>query len=135
VKGTLNDAGHHRSLPQIAKETVEDARRLVQLELQLVRDGLKAGLQAKAKYAAAGMGGILFFYFGMLFLLAAAAAGLAIVLPWWLALLIVGGAAIGLGALLAWMAVAGLKRGPGLIPPETVTKVREDGEWLLTQRS
>jgi putative superfamily III holin-X len=124
-----------RSLPQVVKETMEDARRLVQLEVQLVRDGVKTGVQAKAKYAVAGTGGALFLYFGMLFLLAAAAAGLAIVLPWWLALLIVAGAAIGLGALLAGVAVAGLKRGPGLIPPETVAKVREDGEWLLTQRS
>jgi hypothetical protein len=50
---------------------------------------------------------------GLLFLLAAGAAGLAIVLPWWLALLIVGLVLILGGAAAIGVSVSGLKGKPG----------------------
>jgi putative superfamily III holin-X len=94
-------------LPALLKKTAADARRLLQLQGQLVVDTVRTLARKKALYGAGAFGGAIFVVVGVLFLLASAAAGLAIVLPWWLALLTVGGGLIFGGALVAALSVRG----------------------------
>jgi len=58
---------------------------------------------------------------------------LAIVLPWWAALLIVGGALILIAAVMFLFAVTKLRS--ETLPPETKKQIQEDAEWLRTQKS
>lgn len=122
-----------RSLPQVAKQVAQDLNRLLKLEAQLLAERAKAGIVKKALFAAVGAGGLLFLLFGLLFLLAAAAAGIANVLPWWLALLIVGGGAVVLGAILALVAMAGIRSSGGIVPDDAKDAVGEDVRWLREQ--
>jgi hypothetical protein len=122
-----------QGLGPAVKETVNDAVRLVKLEAQLAGERMKGELQKKAMAGGAGVAGLLFILYGLLFLLAAGAAGLAIVLPWWAALLIVGGALIVLAGILGMVAKAGFSSPP--IPPEVPEQIKEDMRWVREQSS
>ena len=100
-------------LPAALKKAAADARRLAQLQVELVRQKVQAQARKKAIYAAAAAGGAFFAVIGLLFLLAAAAAALAIVLPWWLSLLIVGIVLVLGGVAVVGLSVGGLKSKPG----------------------
>ena len=100
-------------LPAALKKAAADARRLAQLQVELVRQKVQAQARKKAIYAAAAAGGAFLGVIGLLFLLAAAAAGLAIVLPLWLSLLIVGIVLVLGGVAIIGLSVAGLKGKPG----------------------
>ncbi len=100
-------------LPAAVKKTAEDARRLATLQAELVREKIQAQVRKKAIFAAVAAVGAFFAVIGLLFLLAAAAAGLAIVLPWWLALLIVGLVLVLGGATAIGVSVSGMKGKPG----------------------
>ncbi len=119
-----------RSLPVLVKETVAAANRLVRLELQLAAERAKAGLKKKVMAAGIGAGGALFLLFGLLFLLGAGAAGLAVVFPWWLALLIVGGGCVLIGLLLALMAMLGLRSSGSVVPKDEKGRIKEDLRWV-----
>src|SRR6185295_7186306 len=100
-----------RGVGPAAKGVAEHASTLARLELEL------AALEIKQKVAALGIGiglvvgaGVFLFYatgFG----LAAAAAGLATVVSTWLALLIVFGALVLLGVVLALVGMGLIKKG------------------------
>src|SRR6266511_1549352 len=122
-----------RGLPSSAKETVNDVVKLVKLEGQLVVKGVTQRLAKKAAAAGVGAAGGLFALYGLLFLMAAGAAGLAVVLPVWAALLIVGGGAVLLGGLMGAIAAKGLRSG-GVVPEETLEQVKEDIRWVQAKR-
>ena len=99
-------------LPALLKKTAADARRLAQLQARLVANTVKAQARQKAIFAAVAAAGAFFILIGLLFLLASAAAGLAIVLPWWLSLLIVGLVLFIGGGLAGLIAVRGFAAKP-----------------------
>ena len=70
--------------------------------------------------------------FGILYLGIAAGAALSIVLPRWLAWLIVGGAFLLLAAVAALVGLPKLKK-PPMAPEETKRTVKEDVEWAKAQ--
>jgi hypothetical protein len=124
-----------RGVGPAAKEVAEHASTLARLELEL------AALEIKQKVAALGIGiglvigaGVLLFY-GVGFGLAAGAAGLATVVSTWLALLIVFGALLLLGVVLALVGMSLIKRGTPPVPEQAVAEARLTTEALRSNGS
>jgi hypothetical protein len=124
-----------RGVGPAAKEVAEHASTLARLELEL------ATLEIKQKVAALGIGiglvigaGVFLFY-GVGFGLAAGAAGLATVVSTWLALLIVFGALLLLGVVLALVGMSLIKRGTPPVPEQAVAEARLTTEALRSNGS
>ena len=124
-----------RGVGPAAKEVAEHASTLARLELEL------AALEIKQKVAALGIGiglvvgaGVFLFY-GVGFGLAAGAAGLATVVSTWLALLIVFGALLLLGAVLALVGMSLIKKATPPVPEQTVAEARLTTEALRSNGS
>ena len=124
-----------RGVGPAAKEVAEHASTLARLELEL------AALEIKQKVAALGIGiglvvgaGVFLFY-GVGFGLAAGAAGLATVVSTWLALLIVFGALLLLGAVLALVGMSLIKKGTPPVPEQAVAEARLTTEALRSNGS
>jgi hypothetical protein len=124
-----------RGVGPAAKEVAEHASTLARLELEL------ATLEIKQKVAALGIGiglvigaGVFLFY-GVGFGLAAGAAGLATVVSTWLALLIVFGALLLLGVVLALVGMSLIKRGTPPLPEQAVAEARLTTEALRSNGS
>jgi putative superfamily III holin-X len=121
-----------QSTPELVRSIASDTGTLVRQEIELAKHEMTDALKARAQSALAfGFAGGLGFI-GLLFAALAAAAALSIVLPMWLAALIVmgtlflmAGAAVAIGVLRA-------KR-PPIAPTETVRTVKEDVEWARAQ--
>jgi hypothetical protein len=124
-----------RSVPDLTKQTVNDLKRLVQLEVQLAVEGMKDNLRLKATAAGAGVAGAIVALFGLQLALVAAALALALVLPIWAAFLIVGGALFLIAAALGAYAAAGMKTKPSPSPREAVDQAKEDVRWAVKQSS
>jgi len=121
-----------QSTGQLVRSIAGDTATLVRKEVELAKQEITEGLKAKAVGAAALGAAGLFGLLGLLFGLVAAVAALSIVLPHWLAALIVAGSLFVLAALGAAAGMAAMKkRGPA--PTETVRTVKEDVEWARTQ--
>jgi hypothetical protein len=111
-------------------DVTEHARSLARLEVEL------AGLEVRSKVAALGAGAVVLAaggvlaLFGLGFLLATVAAALALVVPTWLALLIVGvvvllaaGAAFAIGR-------SQLRRGVPPVPEQAIAEAKLTGDAL-----
>jgi len=120
-----------RSAGEIVKDIVANAQGIIRSEVKLAKTELREQAQ-KALNAGTmlGVGAVVGLY-GLGFLLAAAVAALALVVPWWVAALIVGGVlAIASGALVS----VGLGRWKQVHAPEkTIADVKENVEWLKRQ--
>lgn len=118
------------SIAQLVQRATEQGKRLVRAEIALA----KAELSAKGKAAATGIGlfagGGLLLLYGLAALIAAAVLALALVLPAWLAALIVGVALFLIAAVLFLMGRASLRRSTPLAPTEAVESVHADVETL-----
>jgi uncharacterized membrane protein YqjE len=119
-----------RSLFQLVADLPGMVVALARAEL----DQVKKELAEKAKYAGVGIGffafaaGLIFFALGCL--IAAAILGLALVLPAWVSALIVFGALLVIGAVLALIGVQSLKKTGGAVPGKTVASIQEDVEAI-----
>jgi hypothetical protein len=122
----------NQGLPDTIKRTAADVGRLARLQAELAKERVQRQAKRKAIFAGMVGGGSFFVLYALLFLLATAAAGLAIVLPLWLALLIVGGGTLFLGALLAGIGAAGL-RGPR--KPPAAERATEEVAWPQAKTS
>ena len=117
------------------KLVADHAIAIARLELKL------ALLELKRKAASLGVGmglligAALFSLFALGFLLAAAAAGIATALPWWLSLLIVGGALILLAAGLGMIGVQAVKRAVPPVPEEAIAEAKETREAVKANGS
>lgn len=123
-----------KGLPDLAKRTVSDLVRLAKLEVQLVLEDVKSRASQKGKFVAIGAVGGVLLLFGLGFLLASAASALSIVLPRWLALLLVALAVIVVGGLLLAITAKNLRSGQ-LVSASTTQKVKEDVQWVQDQSS
>lgn len=123
--------------PREGESVVELFRRLMDELGQLFRREVALAL-AEASSAlsrvligasSVAIGGVVVFA-GFVTLLAAAVLGLALVMPAWLAALVVGGAVVTLGAILV---LVGVKRfsAAGLAPRRSVESLRQDKDVLL----
>jgi hypothetical protein len=119
----------------LTKETIQDARRFFTLEMKLISESVKAQMGKKVAAGGAGAMALFLLVIGVLFGLAAAAAGLALVLPWWAALLVMCGALFLVAGVLGAVAAAGLRKGGGLVSEQVRNQVKEDMQWLREQTS
>jgi uncharacterized membrane protein YqgA involved in biofilm formation len=117
-------------LTRAAERVADHARRMVQLEIELAK------LEVQRKAASLGVGaglvvtaGVLAL-FGLGFLLATIAAALALVVDWWLALLIVAGGLLIVAAGLALGGIAALKKGAPPVPELALAEARLTAETL-----
>ena len=122
-----------RSLPELLKQLSQETTQLVHQELELA----KAELQQKGKQAGAGAG--LFGGAGAIGLAALGALtacfilALDLVLPAWLAALIVAVVYGIIAFVLVKQGQARLKRATPPVPTQTIETVKEDVEWAKTQ--
>jgi hypothetical protein len=121
-----------RSMAGLFSDLAQEASRLFRQQVALARAELAEKFrQLGAGVAELAVGGFLL-YAGFLVLLQAAVFALALVLPLWVAALIVGSVTIGLGGLvlLKGRRDVGPRR---LMPDRTLRSLREDREWAREQ--
>lgn len=112
------------------KEVAERTSAIVHLELEL------AALELKRKVTSLGIGiglaagaaVVLVFMTGFLF--AAIAAGLALVMPWWAALLVVTGILLLLAAVLGLLAMNRIQKGTPPVPEQAIEEAKLTTEAL-----
>lgn len=120
------------STVRLVGQVAGDVGTLVKKEVELARQEITEAVTARIKAIAAFAVIAVTALFIVGFLGAAAAAALAQVVPLWAALLIVAGAFVLLGALVAAFGLARLKR-PPLKPEKTKQTIKEDVEWAKAQ--
>jgi 4-amino-4-deoxy-L-arabinose transferase-like glycosyltransferase len=109
----------------VAAQHVRDrARRLVELEVELAKAELREKTQLYGAGIGLGIGAAVVTLFAVGFLFAAGAAGLALVMPWWAALLVVFGLLLGVAAALAAAAVQAIKSAGPPVPDQAIEEVR-----------
>jgi hypothetical protein len=113
-----------------AKEFVERARSIIRLEVELALLEVKGKLVRIAVGIGLGAGGAIVALFALGFLAAGGAAALALVLPVWGALLVVGGILLCLAGLLAMLGIRSLKAGTPPVPEEAIEEARLTTEAL-----
>jgi len=108
------------------------------VEVEDVLDKLPSELSTGMKRAVAigaVVTALVFLLYALGFLLAAGASGIATVLPWWAALLIVGGALVVLALGLVALAALNLRSAGSVVPEDTKASVKEDVRSLRQQSS
>ena len=115
-----------RPLPVLVRDLAEQIRRLVASEVAL----FKAEMRAKAKDAGVGVGlivgALVFLFFAAGVLVTTAVFAFALILPAWLAALIVAGILLLLALVAILIGVVSLKKVPPIIPEETKASLGED---------
>jgi tetrahydromethanopterin S-methyltransferase subunit C len=123
-----------RPLPQLAKDLVAQLRRLIASELAL----FKAEMTAKAKAAGMGAGllagALLFLFFAFGVLVTAAVLGFALILPAWLAALIVAAILIVIAVVIGLIGWRSLKRGIPPVPEDLGSELSADFQALKGER-
>ncbi len=103
---------------------VEHARSVTQLEKELATVELKQKATSLGTGAGLGIGAAVMGLYAVGFALATIAAALALVLDWWLALLIVFGVLLLITLILAFLAVRMMKKGTPLAPEQAIEEAR-----------
>ncbi|MFJ8895342.1 phage holin family protein [Leifsonia sp. NPDC102414] len=123
-----------RPLPELTKDLVAQLRRLVASELAL----FKAEMSAKAKAAGVGIGlfvaALMFVFFALCALVTTAVLAFALIVPAWLAALIVAGILLVLGIITALIGRASLKRGVPPVPDDLKQELGDDLRALKGER-
>jgi lysylphosphatidylglycerol synthetase-like protein (DUF2156 family) len=119
-----------RPLPDLARDLVAQLRRLVAAEVAL----FKAELTAKAKAAGIGagllVGALVFLFFAFGVLITAAVLGFALILPAWLAALIVAAILIVIAVVLGLIGWSSLKKGLPPVPDDLGSELSADAKAL-----
>jgi hypothetical protein len=119
-----------RPLTDLARDLVAQLRRLVAAELAL----FKAELSAKAKAAGIGagllVGALVFLFFAFGVLITAAVLGFALILPAWLAALIVAAILIIIAVVVGLIGWSSLKKGLPPVPDDLGSELSADAKAL-----
>jgi hypothetical protein len=113
-----------------AREVVDRARSIARLEIELALVEVKRKLVRIAVGVGLGAGAAVVVLFALGFLAAGGAAGLALVVPVWAALLIVGGALLAATLAMALLALRSLKAGTPPLPEEAIEEARRTTDVL-----
>lgn len=121
-----------RSLGELFGELARETGDLVQQELNLARAEMtQKATKASRNVASLAIGGAIA-YAGFLALLAAIIAGLATLMPWWLAALLVALVVAVVGYLVVQSALKAL-RSESLAPRQTIETLKENAKWAKEQ--
>lgn len=121
----MDDLHSMRSLRDIVGDVASDAQNLIRGEVALARAELDQKLDRAVFGIVRVFGGMFVAFAGLVVLLLAAAAALALVIPVWAALLIVGLIVAGVGAILTRTGIASLSISR-LTPDRTARSVQAD---------
>ena len=121
-----------RSFGQLVGSVTDGVRSLLRKEAELAKLEMVDAISARAKGAGLFTAAAVFGVFAFGFLAAAGAAALAIVLPTWAAIAIVGGLFL-VGAGLAALVARRRMRSPSLAPEQTRRTLQEDVAWAKQQ--
>ena len=127
--------GRPRGIVASAKRIAAHASSLARLERELVRSELQRKGGTLAAGTAVGVAAGILALFALGFGLAAVAAALALVVDWWLALLIVFLALVLLVVALGLLARSLLRRGTPLAPEKAIEEARLTSEALRGTRA
>jgi uncharacterized membrane protein YqjE len=125
----------NRGVGESAKQVADHAKALVGLELELASLELKRKLGSLGLGIGLGVGAALFGLFALGFLLAGLAAALALILPNWLALLIVGVGLLVIAGILAALGLRRIKRGTPPVPEQAIHEAKLTTEALKSDGS
>jgi hypothetical protein len=117
-------------IPQLLKQTVADFQRLGRLEAQAITEQIKPQVKRKGRAVGMGIGALVLVRLALLFFLAGATAALALVLPAWAAILIVGGGLLLIGSILGLLAARGLRTPADVVPSGAGDRIKRDLQWI-----
>jgi uncharacterized sodium:solute symporter family permease YidK len=123
----MDEVRSARTLREIIADVAQDAQDLIRGELALARIELDRKLSRVVTAAIWLVGGMVVGFAGLVILLLAGAAALAIVLPVWAALLIIGAVIIAVGGLLTYTGIKMLSL-EGLKPERLTRNVSRDAQ-------
>ena len=124
MSGVRSDAGR-TGLGEVLGSLIADLQNLVRGEIKLARAEMDQKIDTLLVSAIWLLGGALVAFAGLVVLLQAIAAGLALVMPAWAALLIVGVVIVVAGALVAYSGLSSLSL-KTLTPNRTVSSLEKD---------
>jgi protein-S-isoprenylcysteine O-methyltransferase Ste14 len=113
-----------RGIVGSAKEVVGRAKSVARLQAQLAQAEIKQKLVKIGIGAGLAVVALILLLYAIGFLFAGAAAGLAYVVPWWGALLIVGAVLLLLTALLLFLASRSIRAGAPPVPEAAIEEAR-----------
>ncbi len=113
-----------------AKEVVDRARSIVRLEVELALLEIRRKLVRIAVGIGLGAGAVVVALFAVGFLAAGVAAAVALALPVWASLLIVGGALLVSAIVLVLLAWTSIREGSPPVPEEAIEEARRTTETL-----
>lgn len=131
---TSGDGNPVHSIGEIASGLAGDVQDLVRGELALARAEFDQKLHALVTIAISVVGGALVASAGLVVLLEGGAAALALWLPTWAALLIVGAVIVVVGGLIARGAIARLSL-QSVKPERAISSVRKDAQLIKDHAS
>ena len=118
-----------RSIAGLFSDVARDFSRLFRQEIDLAKAELGEKVGALGAGGAMLAGGALIAWAGFLVLLAAGVLGLSKVVEPWLAALVVGGAVLVIGAVIALVGKSRF-RADNLVPRRTLRSIKDDAEWV-----
>ncbi len=121
-----------RSTAELVRSIASGTGELVRKQVELARSEIMEAVRARIKGAAAMAAAAVFAALAVVFLALTAAAGLAVVLPTWLAVLLVAVGLLLLAGAAAMFGVRHMKK-PSMAPKETKRTIKEDVEWARAQ--
>jgi ABC-type transport system involved in Fe-S cluster assembly fused permease/ATPase subunit len=119
----------------LGKKVAEDFQRLARLEARFVAESAKPQLQRGGMSVAFVLTAVVLAHLGVIFLFLGVAAALALVLPVWASLLIVGGVLFLVAAILVLAARSGFKSAANVVPERAIDRVKQDMQWVREQTS
>jgi hypothetical protein len=123
-----------RPLPELTKDLVAQLRRLIAGELAL----FKAEMTKKAKAAGVGagllVGALVFLFFALCSLVTTAVLAFALIMPAWLAALVVAAILLVLAGIVALIGRGSLKRGMPPVPDDLKQELSDDVKALKGER-
>lgn len=122
-----------RSLGELFSDLSEQTSNLVKKEIELARHEITRSTADLAKRSAMiAVGGVVAYAGAIVVLMGLGWLLIQLGLPPWLALLLVGGLTVAIGAFLAYRALNELKN-MSVVPERTVETIKEDVEWAKDQ--
>ena len=123
-----------RSLGELFSELAQETSTLVRQEVTLAKTEVSDKASRAGKHVGVLAAGGALAYAGLLAILAAVIVLLNMVMPLWVAVLLVGLAAVVVGYLLVRRGLDALKR-EDFAPRETIETLKEDQQWAKDQTS
>lgn len=124
--------GERAQIPDLLSRFIEESRAMVLLEVKLAKKEMSEKISEVQRGTTSIATGALVLYAGLLGLMFAGIAALALIWPWWLSALVVGGAVAIIGAIMLAVGRSKFKK-QNLDLTQTRESLREGKQWAKSQ--